>query len=367
MSTSPPSAAAEPSAPAAGGVVEVDPGVLWVRLPLPFALDHINVWLLADGPGWTLVDTGIGDDATRTAWERISRDVLGGRPLLRVVCTHYHPDHVGLAGWFAARHGAELWCSQAEFLHARLYTSERLARATAAARRFYRRAGVPAAEQPRLLEQVPSYRRYVRDVPTSYHRLREGAELRIGGLAWRVVVGRGHSPEHVCLHAPARGLLVSGDQVLPAITPNVSVWPSEPDADPVADFLETVEALRRVPDGVAVLPSHGRPFRGLHRRLDELASHHRQRLEDVLAACAEPRTAHEVMLSMFPRDLDPHQTTFAVGEGLAHINHLVEVGLLRRERRTGAPDRFVASRAGAGEMASSPRPSPPPCGGEGAG
>jgi len=330
--------------PSAGGVAEVAPGVLWVRLALPFALDHINVWLLADGDGWTLVDTGIGDDATRAAWEGLSRDVLGARPLRRIVCTHYHPDHVGLAAWLARRHRAELWCSQAEWLHARLHSSQRLGEARAAFRAFYRRAGVPAGELAPILDQARAYKRFVADVPASYHGLRDGAALRIDGATWRVLVGRGHSPEHVCLHAPAKGLLVSGDQVLPGITPNVSAWPSEPDADPVGDFLESARSLLRVPDGVRVLPSHGRPFTGLHRRLDELAAHHRQRLEEVLTACAEPRTAHEVTRSMFRSDLDAHQTTFAIGEALAHLNHLAEVGLVRRERRPRAPDRFVRVR-----------------------
>jgi glyoxylase-like metal-dependent hydrolase (beta-lactamase superfamily II) len=336
----PPAAAAVP-VPAAGGVAQVAPGVLWVRLALPLALDHVNVWLLAERDGWTLVDTGLGNDATRAAWERLEAEVLGGRPLRRLVATHYHPDHVGLAGWLAARHGAELWSSQAEWLHALLYASQGLAEARASFRAFYRRAGVPARELPPLLDQARAYQRWVVDVPPSHRRLRDGAELDVGGTAWRVVVGRGHSPEHVCLHAPALGLLVSGDQVLPSITPNTSVWPSEPEADPVGDFLESVAALRRLPDDVAVLPSHGRPFTGLHRRLGELAEHHRLRLEEVLAACLEPRTAHEVTRSMFPRELDPHQTSFAIGEALGHLNHLVLAGHLRRERAEGAPDRFV--------------------------
>jgi glyoxylase-like metal-dependent hydrolase (beta-lactamase superfamily II) len=327
-------------------VAEVAPGVLWVRLALPFALDHINVWLLADGPGWTLVDTGVGNDATRAAWERLEREVLRRRPIRRIVATHYHPDHVGCAAWLAERHGAELWCSRAEWLSARLYATQRLSEGRAEFRRFYRSAGVPLPALPPLVEQARSYRSLVPRVPPSFRRLRDGEALEVGGVAWRAVVGHGHSPEHVCLHAPALGVFVAGDQVLPSITPNTSVWPTEPDADPVGDFLATVEALRRLPPDVLALPSHGRPFASLHRRLDELAAHHRQRLEEVLAACAEPRTAHEVTLAMFPRDLDPHQTTFAIGEGLGHLNHLVEVGLLRRERRRGEPDRFAHSSSG---------------------
>lgn len=345
MSAPPTSPSAEREPAASGEILEVGPGVLRVRLPLPFALDHINVWLLADGRGFTLVDTGIASDATRAAWERVHRHVLGGRPLARIVCTHFHPDHVGLAGWLAGRHrGAELWASQAEWLHARLHAGESARATKGAARGFYRRAGVPAAEAAPLVEQAPSYARLVDDVPESYHRLRDGATLEVGGVLWRVIIGRGHSPEHVCLHAPALRLLVSGDQVLPAITPNVSVWPGEPDADPVADFLESAATLRQVPDDVLVLPSHGRPFRGLHARLDALGLHHRQRLDEVLAACGEPRTAHEVTRSMFRRDLDAHQTTFAVGEALAHLNHLVASGVVRRERREGSPDVFVQAR-----------------------
>ena len=342
---SPPASGRDTAVPEPGEVTEVAPGLLWVRLPLPFALDHINVWLLADGPGWTLVDTGVSSDTTRAAWERLLREVLGGKPLTRVLCTHAHPDHMGLAGWLAARDGAELWCTQAEWLHAQFFTRLDDGEARAAAKAFWERAGVPAAELPALLGQANAYRRLVSDVPGSHRRLRDGAELDVGGVTWRVVVGHGHSPEHACLHAPALGILIGGDQVLPVITPNVSVWPSEPDADPVGDFLATLTRLRALPDDLLVLPSHRRLYRGLHRRLDELAAHHAARLDEVRSACAGPRTAYEVMRAMFPRALDPHQTTFAIGEGLAHLNRLVEAGRVRRERRAGEPDRFVRAAA----------------------
>ncbi|HEU4386127.1 MAG TPA: MBL fold metallo-hydrolase [Anaeromyxobacteraceae bacterium] len=341
-STAAPSTPVAPQIPRAGGVAEVAPGVLWVRLALPLALDHVNVWLLEDGEGWTLVDTGLSNEGTRDAWAALEREAMGGRPLRRIVCTHYHPDHIGLSGWLASRHGAELWCSRTEWLSARFYSTQPLGEARAVFRRFYRRAGVARREMEPLVEQARTYKQWVPQVPPSHRRLQDGDELEAGRTRWRVVVGRGHAPEHVCLHAPALRLFVSGDQVLLSITPNVSVWPNEPEADPVGDFLQSGAELRsRVPDDVLVLPSHGQPFAGLHARLDALATHHRQRLEEASAACAEPRTAWEVTRALFPRELDPHQSTFAVGEGLAHLNHLVRAGMVRREPREGRPDLFV--------------------------
>jgi glyoxylase-like metal-dependent hydrolase (beta-lactamase superfamily II) len=331
--------------PPAGGGHAVAPGVTWVRLPLPYALDHVNVWLLADGDGFTLVDTGHGDEPTRAAWERLSRSVLQGRPVGRVVVTHHHPDHVGLAGWMAERWGSELWCTQTEWLWSRLGKLEPLAEAQALAAAFYLRAGVPAAAIPALRERCKAYPANVAPVPPSFRRLADGDEISVDGTSWRVVVGRGHAPEHACLLSAERGILISGDQVLPHITPNVSVWPQEPEAEPLSDYLRTIAALERLPDDVLVLPSHGLPFRGLHRRLRQLAEHHRQRLDAVLAACAAgPRTAWEVTGVLFPRDLDPHQSTFAVGESIAHLHHLVALGRLRRDRAPGSPDRYLLPR-----------------------
>lgn len=318
-----------------GGAGEVAPGVLQLRMPLPFALDHINLWLLADGDGWTLVDTGIGDDATRAEWERLSRTVLGGRPVRRIICTHHHPDHLGLAGWLAGRWGAEMWCSQGEWRQARAELHARPEVEEAAALAYYRRCGVPAGEAERLAPQVHTYRRMVGPLPAGHRVIRDGETIAIGGTPWQVVVGRGHAPEHVCLHAPGRGVLIAGDQVLPRISPNVAVWPLEPDADPLSEFLATLEALGRLPGDPLVLPSHGAPFSGLRRRLGELALHHRERLEAVLAACSRRRTAWQVTRALFPRELDAHQTTFALGESLAHLNHLVARGLLERGRPSG--------------------------------
>jgi glyoxylase-like metal-dependent hydrolase (beta-lactamase superfamily II) len=335
-----PHAAARLVRPPSGGAAEVAPGVLWVRLPLPFALDHVNVWLLADRDGWTLVDTGHDDEATRAAWERIEGEVLDGRPIRRVISTHHHPDHVGLSGWMARRWRAELWTTRTEWLYGRAFSLRPLGETRVSTREYSQRAGLPAIRLAAVVECCRSYPESV-SLPPSFRRLRAGDELQVGGTRWRVLVGGGHSPEHACLFAPERGVLISGDQVLPHITPNVSIWPSEPEEDPLSEFLRTLDLLRAVPGDPLVLPSHGAPFVGLGRRCEELALHHRARLDAVLAACGRPRTAFEVMRVLFDRPLDPHQTTFAIGEALAHLNHLAAAGLVRRERRARGADRWV--------------------------
>lgn len=333
--------------------MEVAAGILWVRMPLPYALDHVNLWLVDEGDGWTLVDTGHGDEATQAAWEAMAGPVLRGRPVRRVVCTHHHPDHLGLSGWMASRWGTELWCTRTEWLEGRAQSLAPLGEAQALAASFYRTAGVPEAELAPLLECCRSYPDNVSVAPT-YRRLRDGDELVAGGARWRVVVGRGHAPEHACLYAPERGLFVSGDQVLPHISPNVSVWPSEQGEEPLGEFLDTLRALRALPPDVLVLPSHGSPFTGLPRRCDELLEHHRARLDAVLAACEAPRTAYEVMSVLFDRALDPHQTTFGIGEALSHLNHLAVAGRLRRLRAPGAPDRWHAAGPGAARRTGRP-------------
>ncbi|WP_247881294.1 MBL fold metallo-hydrolase [Skermanella sp. TT6] len=322
--------------PEPGTVRRVAPGILWVRMPLPFALNHINIWLLEAEDGWTIVDTGIGSNRTKDCWERIFRESLAGKPVVRIVATHFHPDHVGLAGWLVDRWQAEFCASLTEWLFGRMLSLESPEAMVRTSLAFYRRAGLDEAALAVMAERGNSYAKGVTPLPARLRRLKAGDRLPIGGTDWHVITGGGHTPEHVCLHCPDRGIFIAGDQVLPRISPNISVWASEPDADPLDDFLRTLDRLRSLPDDLLVLPSHDTPFTGLHARLDALAAHHRERLEEVVNACAEPSTVAQVTRVMFNRPLDPHQLVFAVGEALAHLNHLAARGrLIRRTDRDG--------------------------------
>lgn len=321
-----------PPPPEPGAAVEVAPGVLWLRLPLPFALNHINVWALEDGAGWTLVDTGVPTPETKAAWEAALAGPLGGRPVTRIVCTHMHPDHVGLAGWLAERFDAPLWMTRLEYVTCRMLVADTGRAAPEAGVRFYRAVGWTPEQIEDYRRRFGMFGRAVSPLPDSYVRLAAGDRLEIGGQAWTVVVGDGHSPEHACLLREADGVFISGDQLLPRISSNVSVWPTEPEADPLSDWLASLARLRQaVPAGALVLPSHGEPFTGAHRRLEALARGHERSLERLLRALAEPRRAVDVFGCLFARPVDGSLLGMATGESLAHLNCLVRRGLAVRE------------------------------------
>lgn len=329
--------ALSPAAPPAP--TEMAPGLLRVRLPLPFALNHINVWLLRDTgpdgqPGWAVIDTGVASKTTRALWQDILDGPLGGEPVTKVIVTHFHPDHVGLAQWFCDRYQAPLWMTQVEWLLARLLSLDVSAESAQAGRDFYATMGLEPAMLVGLAERGHAYAHAVPGVPASYNRLRSGARLRVGDRDWTIMTAGGHSPDHACLFSETDRILIAGDMVLPRISPNVSVFPAEPLADPLSDFLAGLARLRALPADTLVLPSHGEPFHGLHERIDELTRHHQDRLREAVEACAEqPRTIGDITRMMFRRPLDVHQMVFAAGEALAHLNHLVETGRLSRQQR----------------------------------
>jgi len=327
--------------PRPGEALAIAPGVQWLRMPLPFALDHINLWLLEDGSGWTIVDTGYSMPRTKELWERVFAERLRGLPVTRVIVTHYHPDHIGLADWLTRRWQIPLWITEKEWLSARVMS--RAAEDFGPVRRaFARRAGLDEAESELFGEREDSYRRGVPAVPPSFRRIADGMAVEIGGREWRVIVGEGHAPELACLYCAQTGVLISGDQVLPRISPNISVHAHEPDGDPLARYLASLAKLRdAVPQETLVLPSHNLPFFGLHARIDSLAAHHRARCDEVIAACHVAKTGLDLVKVLFRRALDRHQMGFALGEALAHLNFLVHQGVLDRHLGKDGVDRFI--------------------------
>ena len=328
--------------PAPGTTIEVAPGVRWLRMPLPFALDHINLWMLEDGGGWSIVDSGFGrGEETKELWQRVFASTLAGRPVKRVIVTHFHPDHIGLAGWLCERFGVELWITQAEWLTGQLvrhgWSSGDVERRV----ELYRQNGLAAETCQALRGRGNLYAQNVSPIPLSYRRIKAGDEIAIDGRAWRVIIGEGHAPEHACLYCRELGVLIAGDQILPKITPNVSVFPDQPEGNPLKLFLDSLDSFRPLPSDTLVLPSHGLPFRGLQLRLEQFVRHHEVRLERSAAACTEPRTAAEIIPVLFRRELDLHQITFAIGEALAHLHFLQGRGQVRRESDAQGIYRFV--------------------------
>jgi glyoxylase-like metal-dependent hydrolase (beta-lactamase superfamily II) len=340
--------------PATGRTLEVAPGIRWVRMGLPFALDHINLWLLRDTldgrEGWTIVDCGIATDSIRTAWEQVFEQELQGLPVLRVIVTHMHPDHIGLAEWLTARwstpqHPCRLWISATDFNAARLATRSTTGFGGESAAAFFASHGLtdPEAVQ-RVRQRSNYYASMVPEVPLQFRRLLDGQRVRIGGHDWRCIAGYGHAPEHISLYCDALRVLIAGDMVLPRISTNVSVIDLEPEADPLPLYLDSLERLRPLPADTLVLPAHGRPFKRLHERIDQLAAHHEARLAEVREACgAQPCSAADLLPLLFKRKLDLHQTTFAMGEAIAHLHLLWHRGELRREAGSDGVLRFAAA------------------------
>ena len=318
--------------PALGTVTEVAPGVFWLRMPLPFALDHINLWLLADGAGWTIVDCGFSTDEARAAWENIFTQVVAPQRVSRILVTHFHPDHFGLARWLADRWQAPVHLAAAEFAAARGWLDGAPMHTREAHLVLFREHGLDLGAEAHKFAKGNLYQKGVPAIPERVEPLHDGDVISIDGRAWRAITGYGHSPEHVSFYCDELRVMIAGDMVLPRISTNVSVQPRLPDADPLGGFLDSLRRYAELPADTLVLPSHGLPFRGLHPRLAQLQSHHADRLAELVAACTEPRCAADLMKIIFRRPLDTHQTFFAMGETLSHLNKLMHDGALARIR-----------------------------------
>ena len=328
---------------------QIAEGVYWARFPMPMSLDHINVWLLEDGDGWTVVDTCLGLDSAREIWEQLFGSIMQGRPITRIVCTHMHPDHVGLAGWLTERFGAELWMSREEFLMCRAMAADTGRAAPAVALRFYRAAGYDEQQLTNYKGKFGNFGRAISPLPDSFRRLVDLETITIGGRYWQVVVGCGHSPEHVALYCPALKLLISGDQVLPRITPNVSVFPTEPNGDPLHEWLSSSARIREMlPDDVLVLPAHEAPFYGLHVRLSQLIEAHNRDLRGLFDYLDQPRRAVDCFPPLFTREIDQDSLGLATGETLAHLNCLLGRRRITRTRDAQGVDWYqqIAETAG---------------------
>jgi len=323
--------------PDPGSTMEVAPGVRWVRMVLPFALNHINLWLLRDEidgrPGWTVVDCCISREEARQQWEQIFASELGGLPILRVIVTHMHPDHIGLADWMCQRWNAPLWISATDYNVARVLCSagDTAAGGEEAADFFFSHGLADAEAVAKIRARSSYYANMVPSVPKNFVRMMDGDEIAIGGRLWRCISGYGHAPEHISLYCAELNVLLGGDMMLPRISSNVSVHAGEPESNPLKLFLQSIRRFDELPADVLGLPAHGKPFRGVHTRVRQLQDHHRDHLAALMEACSRRAlTAAEALPVLFKRELDLHQMTFAMGETVAHLHYLWFSGQLRR-------------------------------------
>lgn len=335
-----------PVKPEPGETMEAAPGVLWLRMPLPFALGHINLWLLRDGDGWTIVDTGVNTEVTRTVWHKTFAAAMESRPAVRVLATHLHPDHAGCAGWLSGHFDVDLWMAREEYLLCRILVADTGKPTPPAGVRFYTAAGFAPEAMDHYQKMFGLFGKYVSPLPESYRRLKDGDGVQIGTREWQVIVGRGHSPEHACLYSADLNLLISGDQLLPTISSNVSVYPTEPTANPLADWLLSLADMKdRLPPDVLVLPAHGKPFRGAHLRLQSLIDEHHDCLNDLEKLCREPKRAVDTFPALFRSEINNSNLVMATGESIAHLNYLLDQGRIEADRhedgviwyRTAAP------------------------------
>ncbi|KQI68255.1 metallo-beta-lactamase [Loktanella sp. 3ANDIMAR09] len=335
-----------PDPPAPGTAITVAPGILWMRLPLPMALDHVNVYALDDGDGWTIVDTGFDTRKTRAIWQDLLTGPLAGKPVTRVLVTHHHPDHIGLAGWFMDK-GAELLTTRTAYLQARMLVLDEQSEPLPEQIAFWTRAGMDGATLARRSAERPfNFADCVHGLPLGFTRLIEGGTLTAAGRTWDIRMGDGHAPEHATLWSRDGDVVLGGDQLLLSISPNLGVYPTEPDADPVADWIASCERFlpHAHPDQL-ILGGHKLPYTGLPLRLRQMIDNHHNALARLAAYLDVPRTAAQCFPVLFKRTIDAGTYGLALVESVAHLNHLHQAGRATRELAddgawyfTAAPD-----------------------------
>jgi glyoxylase-like metal-dependent hydrolase (beta-lactamase superfamily II) len=331
--------------PNPGELHEMQPGVYWLRMPLPMSLDHINLYILDDGDGIAIIDTGLATNDSKAHWEQLFAGPLAGRKVNRVIVTHYHPDHLGLAGWLCQKFNVPLWMSRGEFLLARVLTLDVADEVPEEVVQFYVRAGW-SEKAIALLKAAGwgNFSKIMSALPQGYIRMKAGDVLRIGAHDWTCVGGNGHSPEHICLHQSHLGLLISGDQLLPRITSNISVYPTEPEANPLQDWFDSLAHLATLPTATLVLPAHNEPFTGLQVRTQQLIDDHQGKLDRLLAHVeAAPRTAVECFEILFKRKLMGFEYNMGTGEALAHLHYLEKTQQLSRRTKGAAVEYFFTA------------------------
>lgn len=320
-------------APERGQPFEVADGVWWVRFPMPMSLDHINIWLLEDEDGWTVVDTCLAMPEAKGIWENLFSGFMAGKPVKRVICTHMHPDHIGLAGWICDRFNCDLYMTREEYLMCQLLASYTGQKAPAEAIDFYRGAGYNDDQIDGYRQRFGTFGSVISPMPHHFRRMTDRETLTIGGRYWQIIVGSGHSPEHACLYCPALKVLIAGDQVLPRITPNVSVFPTEPEGNPLAEWMDSNARLINIlPDDLLVLPAHQSPFTGLHIRLNQIIDAHRTGLQSVYEYLTRPMRVIDCFPSLFRREISPKLLGLATGETQANLNLLLRRGNITRQR-----------------------------------
>jgi glyoxylase-like metal-dependent hydrolase (beta-lactamase superfamily II) len=329
--------------PKAGKVTEVADGVFWLRIPLPMVLNHINVWLLRDGDGWVLVDTGMRSEETRDLWQFLFTDIMEGRPLHKLFATHMHPDHMGLADWLCRQFDCALHMSQGEFYYAHYLGNVEPESYLERVESFYHRMGFIDGLDENNRREIAHTPKAFSGAPMYYRRLIDGQTLTIDGVRWQIVVGSGHSPEHCCLYCPDKKLLISGDQVLPTISSNISVYSEEPEGNPLEEWLSSCRRLQNLlPDDLLVLPAHGQPFYGLHLRLQQLLDEHEGQLNKLRTFYKDAGTCSDSLAQLFRKNLSGFNRLIAASEAQAHINYLLERSELTREMAGDGAYRYLA-------------------------